>query len=75
MLSVVDWFEYSDFFLFNSSPVTELQETSGNVKMPAGLVYYTFLDLFRASCWRTVQFAVLHSSVHQSSVVYYFQRR
>ena len=29
MLIVVDWFEYSDSLLFNSSPVMELQETSG----------------------------------------------
>ena len=75
----VDWFEYSDSLLFNSSPVTELQGTSsketsklscqvtratagiktpshhcnGNPKrkMPAGLVYCTFSDLFRAFCW------------------------
>ena len=38
-----------------------------NVKMP---VYCIFSDLFRASCWRTVEFAVLNSSVHQSSVLF-----
>ena len=100
MLIVVDWFEYSNSLLFNSSPVTELQETSSkktpklscqvtretaeqalkhppttvtvahNVKMSAGLVYCTFSDLFRAFCWRTVEFAVLYSFIHQSSVLY-----
>ena len=41
-----------------------------NLKMTAGLVYCIFSDLFRASCWRTIEFAVLNSSIHQSSVLF-----
>ena len=96
MLIVVDWFEYSDSLLFNSSPVTKLQGASvketpklscqvmrvtAGIKTPSGpkhknasraslLYILTFSDLFRASCWQTVEFAVLNSSVHQSSVLF-----
>ena len=47
-----------------------------NVKMPAGLVYFTFSDLFRVFHWQTVAFCciLLSTIVRFIAAVYYFQR-
>ena len=86
MLIVVDWFEYSDSLLFNSSPVTksgketpklscQVMRVTAGIKTPSGPKHKnasraSLLYILRASCWRTVEFAVLNSSFHQSSVLF-----